>query len=319
MHTVRQAIDKGTQELQRACIERAASDARLILQYLMGIEHAALILRSDEIIDAELLHAFEAAIERRVQHEPVSRIFGVREFFGSRFEIGPAVLDPRPESELLVEHPLRDFGDRQAPFFCDVGAGSGAIGISLLKAMPYSRCIALDISTEALEIASRNAEAHRVNNRWHGVCSDYFAGIDVRFDFIVANPPYIVRGSIPSLPPEVRKYDPDIALDGGEDGLRAYRIILAGAAGRLSHNGRLYLEIGAGQEPGCLDIAAAFGWNHIGTVVDLGAIPRLIILESALADKHFDKIKYGRRKCLEFDCEQASFTGVRGRHFESRP
>jgi release factor glutamine methyltransferase len=319
MATVAQALERGTRSLRQAQIGDPAVDARLILQHCLDIDHAGLIRRSGEMVDARALREYDAAIQRRVCNEPVSRITGTRAFFGNRFEIGPAVLDPRPETELLVERALHDFGGAGAPRFCDVGAGSGAVGISLLKVMAQAQCVALDISAPALEVAERNAEAHCVSDRWHGICSDYFAGIKTRFDFIVANPPYIRSDVIPKLPREVREHDPLIALDGGEDGLEAYRSILAGARGHLKNRGRIYLEIGAGQEAGCLDIAAGCGWRHLATVSDLGTIPRVVILEIARVDAHFDNVKNGRRKCLEFDSEQASFTGVRGRHFESRP
>lgn len=314
MTTVRQTIENGIQALRSADIENPAVDGRRILQYCLGVDHARLVSRWDEIVDAPTLEAFAVSIECRIRGEPVARIFGRREFYGNSFEIGPAVLDPRPETELLVERTLCDYAHRDAVIFCDVGAGSGAVGISILKAMPRARCVAIDICEQALEIASRNAEAHRLADRWLAVCGDYFCAVPGRFDFIVANPPYIATGNIPLLPREVRQYDPRIALDGGADGMRAYRIILAGAPERLSQGGRLYLEIGAGQEQSCLDIAAGFNWKHVETVADLGATPRVIVLESAGSDGYFDNINNGRRKCLESDREQASFSDARATH-----
>jgi release factor glutamine methyltransferase len=193
--------------------------------------------------------------------------------------VTPAVLDPRPETELIVDRVLADTADRNARLrFADIGTGSGAIALALLANMPNATCVALDISPDALIVASRNAQALGLQDRFEAQVSNYLPAASGTFDFMVSNPPYIAATEIPGLDREVREHDPLLALDGGSDGLDAYRAILAGSAGYLTAGGRLYLEIGRGQRTGVESLAASHGWILDGVYADLGGIDRTLVV-----------------------------------------
>jgi len=278
----RDALAQGSARLAAAGVANAALDARLLLQQVAQIDHAALISCMADSAPAETVGAYEALLERRVAGEPVSRIIGRREFFGLQFKVTAAVLDPRPETEILVERVLEDHPDRTAPlFFADIGTGSGAIAVALLVNLVASRCVASDISAQALEIAKANARTHGVEARAEFVRADFLAdpgeGLAGPFDFIVSNPPYVASGDIAGLAPEVRAHDPHVALDGGSDGLDAYRALLTRAGDRLKPGGRLYLEMGAGQAGRLRRLAQASGWTVPEVVGDLAGIERVLV------------------------------------------
>jgi release factor glutamine methyltransferase len=230
-------------------------------------------------VDIAAAARFHGLIARRARGEPVSRIIGRREFRGLDFIISPAVLDPRPETELLVDRVLADVVDPGAAIrFVDIGTGSGAIAITLLRNLPNASGIAADISRDALEIASLNAVEHGVADRLELLHSDLFSGLGGKFDVVISNPPYIRRDDIPLLEKEVRLNDPLAALDGGPDGLDAYRGILDGALGYLLPHGTLYLELGAGQLDPVSALARRCGWAISGSWKDLSGIDRILAL-----------------------------------------
>jgi release factor glutamine methyltransferase len=249
---------------------------------------------------------------RRAGGEPVHRIIGRREFHGHFFDICADVLDPRPETELLVEHVIAGHVREAELHFADIGTGSGAIGISLLKAFRFARCCAIDISKGALDQARHNAKLHGVEDRFHTVQSNYLAGIGLLFDFIVSNPPYIRSGDIDGLDREVRLHDPRSALDGGVDGLDAYRVILGQASTRLRTGGRLYLEIGSDQLEMCSELAYALGWRVIFSQCDYANLPRLLVLEPDTTVHKPETVHDECRKCLESPVETDSFPNVQG-------
>jgi release factor glutamine methyltransferase len=181
---------------------------------------------------------------------------------------------------MLVDRIISEHDSGAELHFADIGTGSGAIGISLLKAFRFARCCAIDISRGALDKAWHNAKLHGVEERFDAVQSDYLSKISTVFDFIVSNPPYIRSGDIDRLEPEVRLHDPRCALDGGVDGLDAYRVILGQAAKRLRTGGRLYLEIGSDQRETCSELANALGWKVIHSQCDYANLARLLVLES---------------------------------------
>jgi release factor glutamine methyltransferase len=278
---IRELIHQTAMKLADGGLEKmeAARDARLLMQHASGFDRAALISRENEPASPELVERFRAMVERRAEGEPVSRIVGEKEFFGLRFRVTPAVLDPRPETEVLVDRVLADQGDREAPtVFADIGTGSGAIAVALLANLPSARCVAVDISGDALDVAATNARANGVDERVDLVRGDFLTSLSGSFDFIVSNPPYIVREEIAMLAREVREYDPRAALDGGADGLDAYRVLLAQAGPLLKPGGRLYVEIGAGQAKAIKTLARAGGWHVIDAVTDLGGNERVLVV-----------------------------------------
>ena len=234
--------------LREAGIDSAPVDSRLLLCAALGIDHATLIRDSECPLGsgAATLTAFAA---RRLRREPVSRIIGHREFWQARFKISQEVLDPRPETETLIEAVL----DHAARFprenwrILDLGTGSGAILCSALQSLPGSSGVGVDISSAACAIARDNLTALGIESRGFIVCGDWARALRGGFDVIVSNPPYVAGGAIARLEPEVRQYDPRLALDGGEDGLAAYREIIPALPGLLAPGGLIALELGAGQ------------------------------------------------------------------------
>jgi len=276
LSTHREALAEASRRLARAGIADSVLDARLLLQHAVAVDHAGLISRLPLALDTTSAERFGGQIERRIAGEPVSRILGRRAFHGLELIVTPDVLDPRPETELLVELALADFADR-ATYFCDIGTGSGAIAVALLAALPKARAVATDISEAALEVARANAAANGVAARLEFVATDLLSGVTGPFDFIVSNPPYIETAAIGGLAREVALFDPPLALDGGADGLDAYRRIFAQAASRMKPGARLYLEFGAGQSGALARLAAAQGWHVARIVADLAGIDRAMI------------------------------------------
>jgi release factor glutamine methyltransferase len=206
-----------------------------------------LIADPDLKIPAEAAMRFRSFLERRLAGEPVSRILGFREFYGRRFKVTTATLDPRPDTETLIEAALA-FMPVDAPCrVIDLGTGTGAIGITLLAERALATAVMTDISPEALAVARENAELHKVAARATFSEGSWFAGIGGRFDLILSNPPYIPEAILPTLEPEVRNFDPKEALNGGPDGLDPYREIAGATARFLAPSGRVIVEIGAGQ------------------------------------------------------------------------
>jgi release factor glutamine methyltransferase len=249
-----------------AGIASPALDARLLLIAATGLSHEALIAAPDRLLGGDEVRRLENLARRRLAREPLSRIIAEREFYGRSFTVGPASLDPRPDTETLVERALNFAATRTAPLdILDLGTGSGAILVTLLAELPVAHGIGTDVSAAALAEARLNALSHGVGERARFVranwCTDWEWAAGRRFDLIVANPPYIPSREIDGLEPEVRDHDPRLALDGGADGLDAYRAIAAGAGRLLAPGGLLALEIGAGQEHEVAALFAAHGWD----------------------------------------------------------
>jgi release factor glutamine methyltransferase len=278
VNSVRDWLVEGEAALSHAGIAQPRLDARLLLQNVLGRSHASLLSGMDDAVSAEEAAKYHGMIERRAAGEPVSRITQRREFYGLSFLVTPAVLDPRPETELIVDAVLADTPDKRASLrFADIGTGSGAIALALLANLPNATCLVLEISPQALAVAERNAEDLGLQERFQARVSDYLSEASGTFDFMVSNPPYIAAKEIPGLDREVRDHDPVLALVGGEDGLDAYRAILDQAAAYLNADGRLYLEIGAGQREAVESIAARNGWAVDKVHRDLAGIERTLV------------------------------------------
>jgi release factor glutamine methyltransferase len=241
-------IGRAAKQLSLRGIETAALDARLLLQAAAGMTHADIAAGPDLVLPTDVAASFWSFVERRGAFEPVSRILGSREFYGRSFRVTPDVLDPRADTETLVEAALGLAKGKGPLRILDLGTGSGAIVVTLLAELLDSLAVASDLSAAALEVAISNAEALGVADRASFVRANWFDGIGGQFDLIVSNPPYIPLGDIAGLAADVREFDPPRALDGGPDGLEAYRRIASGARGHMAPKAHVLVEIGAGQE-----------------------------------------------------------------------
>ncbi len=272
--TVRRLIAEARRGFEAAGIETAALDARLLLQYAAGLAHEEIVAEPDRVVGEAEAARFRELAARRVSREPVSRILGEREFHGRGFAVTPAVLDPRPDTETLIDAAL---ARRPAPRrLLDLGTGSGAIIVTLLAEWPDATGVATDLSAAALEVAERNAGRHKVNRRVAFVHGNWFEGVTGRFDLILSNPPYIPLGEIAELAADVREFDPRRALDGGPDGLEAFRRIAAGVGGHLAPHGLVLVEIGAGQSAAVEAIFQASGLTCQGRARDLAGHVRCL-------------------------------------------
>jgi release factor glutamine methyltransferase len=252
-------------------------DARVLIGHALGLDHSALIAAGDRGLTPEQAERVTAAAARRLVHEPVARIIGEKEFWGLSLKLNDATLVPRPETETVVEAALAGFADSDKNrnfFIADLGTGSGALLLALLTELPQARGIGTDISVSALTLARENATRHGVADRTWFVSCDFGAALSARFDLLVSNPPYISSGEIAGLAPEVRHYEPRIALDGGEDGIAGYRAILGDAVRLLKPGGCLVVEVGAGQADRVMGLFEAAGLVCGRSHLDLSGIVR---------------------------------------------
>jgi release factor glutamine methyltransferase len=261
--------------LKAAGIEQPQRDARLLLAHALNVEPSGVIVREQDAADGARLADFEAAISRRLAGEPVSRIRGWRDFHGLRLAISEAVLDPRPDTETLVEAAIARLppGGR----LLDLGTGSGCILLSVLAVRPDASGAGVDVSPAALEVARRNALDLGLWDRGLFLEGGWDAAARLgRFEVVVSNPPYIPSGELATLDREVREFDPRLALDGGADGLDAYRAITALAPELLTPGGHLLLEVGRGQADAVLGLAEANRLLPMGALEDLAGIRRVV-------------------------------------------
>jgi release factor glutamine methyltransferase len=272
--TVAHLIRQAAKQLGLRGIETAALDARLLLQFATDMRREEIVAEPDLILTPDLAACFWSFVERRCALEPVSRILGSREFYGREFQVTPAVLDPRADTETLIAAALPLA--RGKCRILDLGTGSGAIIATLLAERPEALGVASDVSEAALGVARVNAEAQGVSGRLTLLRADWFDGIEGQFDLIVSNPPYIASAEIAGLAVDVRDFDPPGALDGGADGLAAYRRIAAGASGHLVPKGQILVELGAGQEADVRQLFEAAGFGFKGQAFDLGGHVRCL-------------------------------------------
>ncbi len=259
--------------LRAAAIDDAPGDCRRLLAFALGIGPDRLTLHlGDEMTGAQEV-AFEAAVAARVARRPVSQIVGERLFFGRRFKVTQDTLDPRPETELLVQTAL------ERPFvrMLDLGTGTGCILLSCLAGMPIASGVGTDLSPAALAVAAENAARLGLEQRVALRQSDWFRDVSGRFDLIVSNPPYIAADEMAGLAPEVRDWEPHLALSPGGDGLGAYRAIAAGAGARLMAGGRIVLEIGPTQGAAVVALLVAQGFEAPEVLKDLDGRDRVVL------------------------------------------
>lgn len=275
-----EAISLLAQAFHTAGIEAADVDGRLLVGHALHLDRARLIAQSDRILEAREINVISALAARRLKREPVSRILGQKEFWSIALAITPDVLVPRPETETVVEGAL-DFvvrgGLRMEKLrILDIGTGSGALLLALLRELPNATGTGTDISTGALKVARENAARCGVEGRCTFVVCDIASVVEGPFDLLVSNPPYIAHNEITSLAPEVKNYDPTVALDGGDDGLAAYRAIAADAKRLLAPGARMFVELGAGQEAAVRDLFTNVGLIAGIARTDLAGIPRVL-------------------------------------------
>ena len=263
--------------LKQAGIESASLDARVLVQAACRASDIEMIREPGVMLTAdqeELLAEYE---ERRLAHEPVSRILGRREFWGLDFEVTAATLDPRPDSETLVETALDLIRDVANPRILDIGTGTGCLLIALLHERKDASGVGVDLSAAALEVARRNAERLGVASRAVLVEGAWCGGLQEAFDLVISNPPYIERDVIAGLEPEVRLHDPVLALDGGPDGLDAYRALADEIPRVLAPGGVAIVELGAGQAGQVEALFETAGFADIVTRKDLSGVERALV------------------------------------------
>jgi release factor glutamine methyltransferase len=282
--TLRDLVRAARPGLAAAGIEtnEAALDAARLARHVLGWDLARFIAYETESAPEGFPAAFESLVSRREQREPMSAITRRREFWGLEFEVGPEVLAPRPETEIIVEEAvacLRSRGrdDDGRPLIVDVGTGSGCLAVCLAREFPAARVIATDISPAALSIAARNAQHHGVGDRVEFRQTSLLDGVIGPAALIVSNPPYIPAGDIPGLPPEVRVWEPLQALDGGPDGLDLVRALLAAAPRVLAPGGWLIMEFGYGQRDAVTALLRGSRLELVRVVNDLQRIPRTLV------------------------------------------
>jgi len=270
--TAAQAMAAAAARLRAAGVPDPARDARVLLAHAARIEAARVTLIAPEELEPEIAERYEQLIALRAIRVPVSHLVGEREFYGRRFKVSGDVLDPRPETEALIEAALAE------PFarVLDLGVGSGCILVTLLAERPEATGLGVDLSEAACLQASANAVLHRVQARAEILQSDWFSNVRGRFDLIVSNPPYIAAEEMAGLSDEVRRHEPELALTDGGDGLGAYRAIAAEVRAHLEPGGRLLVEIGPSQAAAVATILERAGLAEITVVQDLDGRDRVV-------------------------------------------
>lgn len=262
--------------LKSGGIEAASLEASLIIEHLIGLDRSEQILCAEDLIPPTLAADGKSFVARRLAGEPLDHILEYREFYGFRFEVSRHVLTPRSETEILVDFVLDRTSADQSFTFVDLGTGSGAIAISILKHRNKAVCVAIDISSDALRIAEENAKQHGVFERLDLRHENWGASLKGSFDFVVSNPPYIDREAMKRLPPEVEGFDPEIALSGGDDGLKAYKSIIGQVYRLLRPGGYIVLEIGYDQAESVCRLLEQWGFIDIFVEQDLAKHDRRV-------------------------------------------
>lgn len=262
--------------LQNAEIPEPRREASALLAFVLRKEPVFLIAHPEYQLIADESSVFDTIIRRRAAREPFHYITGQKEFFGLAFKVSPAVLIPRPETEILVEEAIKLLRPVQNAEFYEIGVGSGCISISILSGVPDGSAVAVDISEAALDVAAQNAERHNVTERVELITADLFAGLNRKFDAIVTNPPYIPDNELEVLQAEVKTYEPHSALFGGSDGLDIIRRIVNEAPYFLHPNGFIMIEIGFGQAEKVRRMFSIAPWKDLRFLDDQQGIHRTV-------------------------------------------
>ena len=283
--TIREKLNSARARLAAAGIDNgeAGRDANLLARHVLGWDRATVMTRENEAATADFIARYDPLIERRARREPAAYIRAVQEFWSRDFLVTPAVLIPRPETELIVEELFarlpEDLPNRKQRV-ADIGTGSGCIAVTVAAERPYVEVVATDISEDALRVAQQNAANHGVADRISFRKAAYLTGSTEQFDFILANPPYVTEREYQNLAPEVREYEPAIALVSGEDGFRDIRQIVDLSTAFLSPGGTLLMEIGHEHADAVVDLVQSFPALRLASIAnDLQNIPRVAIIE----------------------------------------
>ena len=280
---VLEKIDQAARRLAASGIESARLDAELLMAAAVGASRAAVITGSIDLTPAAL-DKFDALIARREKREPVAYLLGRKEFYSLDFEVSPAVLIPRPESELVVAAALEVIAAAPDARVLDIGTGSGAIAVAIAVNAARAHVTGVDISADAIAVASRNAARHRVEDRMRlrrGDCFDMLDGGPAlgSFEVIVSNPPYLDDTEIAALEPDIRAFEPRLAMSAGAGGLDVFRAIAAGAPRHLAHDGQLIVEVAAGQAAAVAKLFAQAGLRVVSVINDFAGQPRVVRAE----------------------------------------
>jgi release factor glutamine methyltransferase len=276
--TIKALLAWTTDFLTKKGIENPRADAQILLGHVLGYTKTYLAVNFAEQPSEADRNRFKELIHRRVAGWPVAYLVGVRDFYLLPFEVSPAVLVPRPETETLVAEALAFLKPRTAPAVLDLGTGSGCIAVSIAHQKKDARVTAVDVSPDALDVAKRNAATHGVADRIAFLQGDLFAPVPSgTFDLVVSNPPYIAQHEFAGLAPDVREHEPRAALDGGADGLAFYRRIAATVSPFLNPGGKLLLEIGSTQDEAVRALLAEQPGLEVGaTLKDMAGLPRVV-------------------------------------------
>ena len=270
------------QVLRAAGVDSPRHEARLLLAHAMGCREEDLLRDARAPVPAAAAQAFGALLKRRAAREPVAHLLGQAGFWTLTLEVSLATLIPRGDSETIVEAALAAFespgGIRRV---LDLGTGTGALLLAVLAECPGASGVGVDVSPAAAALGARNARANGLGDRAAFVCGDWAEALSGRFDLVLSNPPYIETAAVPRLMPDVARYEPALALDGGADGLDAYRRLVAALPGLLAPDGRAVFEIGQGQREAVEALARRAGLRPVGARRDLGGIDRAVILALA--------------------------------------
>jgi len=279
MVKIKEALNATVEKLQKAGIDNPRLDARLLIEFATKLRHEELLLNYELEIEENAYNRLSELVLRRSIREPISRILGYKPFWKNEFKVSRETLDPRPDTETVIESVIRHFNKEDKLTILDLGTGSGCILISLLKEFPNAHGVGVDISADAVNTASENASNIGINSDRLQLINANWQNLDLKnpFDIVVSNPPYIKKSDILELEPEVKDYDPVCALDGGKDGFDCYRQITALLPKFLQKGGWVFFEIGYNQEQGVKDILAKGGFFVVETAKDLTGCDRCIV------------------------------------------
>lgn len=274
--TIGGLMARARHKLAQAQLETAVLDARVLVSFVTGLTVEGVILGRDDVQPPEVSTALDEALARRVRGEPIAYITGKKAFWAVEWSVGPQVLTPRPETEKLVEEAFIFYGRDPAIRIAELGVGSGCLILSLLREWRSAEGVAVDLSPAALEVARRNAQAVGVGERCGFVCGDWTAPLSGLFDLVLANPPYLTTAEWEAARAGPLGFEPRLALDGGADGLAAYRALIPGLTAILRPGGRVLLEIGAAQGPPVKRLLSEAGLSEVMVLPDLAGLDRCV-------------------------------------------